>query len=278
VPICEPLPELVQRAIDLGNNDDVIRSYERVQGTDDVLRSQNWFFSKNDALAGATKKPMALPNSWQAWRQLTFQQRIVLGNLGGFDANSVAATDANLAKIANAFGLWPDDLLAVFWGSGLPDGGVLSQVNTCNLFVGETLFSDGKKLMTGNKYANASAIFNARDPQSPLRFTLERIPVEHAQPGDIVAWSVGHVEILSSVDAGAGTFCSIGAFRPNMGKEACGKARPDGGFPPEEQRQLGMAAGEQPLILFYRWCVQDPEQPAERQGCRGCSPWRFGTG
>ena len=134
--------------------------------------------------------------------------------------------------------------------SGLPDGGVLSPVNTCNLFVGETLFSDGKSLMIGNKYANASAIFNARNLQSPLRLKLERIPVESAQPGDIVAWSVGHVEILSSVDAGAGTFCSIGAYRPNMGKEACGIRRPDGGFAPAEQRQLAMATGEAPLILF----------------------------
>jgi hypothetical protein len=260
--ICGAQPQLVQRARDLGDNTAVMDSYKRVQGTEDVVRSQNWFFALNDSLAGRSRKPATLPASWEEWNGLRWQQRVVLANLGGFDSDPVQ-NDANLAKIANAYGLWPDGLVAVFWGSVLPDGGTLSEVNTCNIFVGETLWSDNKTLMLGDKYASADQIHEARFAASPLHGKLERVSVDEAQPGDIASWP-GHVEIASSFDRHAGTFCSIGGWRTDMGKEKCAQ------HPVHDERLLALATGEAPKLLFYRWCPQDlPAEEARKRGC-GC--------
>jgi hypothetical protein len=260
--ICGAQPQLVDRARDLGNDTAIMDSYKRVQGTEDVVRSQNWFFAVNDSLAGRSRKPATLPANWGEWTGLRWQQRVVLANLGGFDSDPVQ-NDANLVKVANAYGMWPDGLVAVFWGSVLPDGGSSRDVNTCNLFVGETLWSDQKTLMLGDKYASADQIHQARFATSPLRWKLERVSVSEVQPGDLASWP-GHVEILSSLDRGKGTFCSIGGFRSDMGKEKCTQ------HPVHDERLFALATGEAPTLLFYRWCPQDrPEEEARKGGC-GC--------
>jgi hypothetical protein len=264
--ICGAQPQLVQHARDLGNNTDIMNSYKRVQGTEDVERSQTWFFAKNASLAGVSSKPSTLPTSWEDWSGLNWPQRVVLANLGGFDSEHPDHNNANLAKIANAYGSWPDGHVAAFWANVLPDGGSVTHVNTCNIFVGETLWSDGKSLMLGSKYASADQIYQARVQTSPLRWRLERVSVGEAQPGDIAAWP-GHVEIVSSLDVDAGTFCSIGGWRNDMGTEKCAENSE------HDARLLALATGESPTLLIYRWCEQ--ERPAEEARKRGCGCLRF---
>jgi hypothetical protein len=261
VAVCSPHPSILTEAQNLGSNPDIITSYKKVQGTSAapgipaIPQSQNWFFTKNNGLAAAQPKPANAPASWANWNALTFQQRIVIGNLGGFDANTVVANPANLAKVAAGYANWPAGLYATFWAGG-------ATVNTCNIYVGETLFADVKSLVIGDKYASASQIYHADETSSPLRLKLERLNVGDVQPGDIAAWDYGHVEIVSAVNVGAGTFCSIGGWRPDMGTQKCAGT----------ERQLALASSEPSTLRFYRWCVSGEEPGAK--GC-GCNPWTW---
>lgn len=260
--ICGAQPQLVQKARDLGDNTDIMESYKRVQGMDTGAQTQTWFFAKNTTLIGVSKKPSTLATTWEQWKALKdWRQRVVLADLAGFSSDPVH-NNANLTKIKKAYGLWPDGLVAAFWADVWPDGGSPSHVNTCNIFVGESLWSDGKSLMVGGKYASADQIYGAQDARSILRSRLERVSVSEVQPGDIAAWP-GHVEIISSLDVHAGTFCSIGGWRSPMGKEKCA----------DRSRQLALATGEPPTLLFYRWCEQErPAEEARKRGC-GCLPF-----
>jgi hypothetical protein len=257
---CEPDNTLAQLAKTHGQSAAIIASYHAVEFQD----TQGWFFALNDALLGATARPASSPDNWSSswgsdWMALSSQQRQALADLGHIsDADKVAVTKANLRKIRDGYAAWPVDHYVVFWD--IKHG---KAVNTCNIYVGETLFRNGHSMVIPDG-DDRGKYFAARDVYSGAVPGLARVQgVDEVAPGDIAAWSSPeyHVEVVTGVDKpvmGAWTFCSIGGARKDMGKEKCGGAK----------RPLAAESD----LRFYRWC--EGQQPANWIAAllRGCLP------
>jgi len=226
---------LVETAKQLGSDKEIMDSYWAYHE-----REQNWFFSPNSNLEGATAKPHGLPSSdsWkkkttverkQVWNRLSLKQRMTISTLAGFgyegrDINLDSST--HFSKLREALSEWRDDLYSVFW-SDTSDG----KRWLCNVFIGDVIYLYNRKNFTsGNRhYYDPSQIHMGKS------FLRKRNSYKDVKAGDVVVFKHNgrweHVEIITSVKKNTFSddgFCSIGAGRglsPNnsngTGREKC---------------------------------------------------------
>ncbi|MCC2321253.1 hypothetical protein [Cellulomonas xiejunii] len=212
-------PSLRDRGFDLGRDAVLMESYQRFQGEEWMPNdkpAQDFYWSKNAQLRGAVKMPVPAPTTAARWNALGSTPKMVLGSLGGFNANTLNPNAAGLAKVKAAYAKWPGGHVAVYQGGGSVD------TNSCNLYVGEALFRDGiLSLRSDRKYWSANEIWKGLHPR------LRRIDNVDAARGDIAAWGK-HVEIVTEVNPSTNLFCTIGGYRrnPPMGTVMCGDIDP----------------------------------------------------
>jgi len=218
-----PRRSVAERAFDLSRDTALLDSYKAFQGenfTPGDIPTQSWFFSANPSLAGHVSRPARLPATAAAWNALGSQAKIVIGNLGGFDANTLTPNAAGLAKVKAGYDKWPDDRYAIFQGGGVSSSGALTPTNTCNIYVGEALYRDGiDSHDRNNKFFSAKDIYEGRAPN------LVKVDRLDMGVGDIAAWGP-HVEIITFVDPPNLHFCSVGGWRSDMGTPKCGDTSP----------------------------------------------------
>lgn len=195
-----PHPTLADKAESLGGETLTMDSYRKYQD-----KTWTWFFSPNTGLAGRAGKP-AQVNNWADWRSMHWQSRQVLADLAGLDASTLAQNNTNLQKLKQAYADWPADKFAVFQSG-------TTATNTCNVFLGDSLFLDGKNQIKDGKYYSAASVYAGEGG-----FTV--IDRSQVARGDIAAWGA-HVEIVTSANLGGDSFCSRGGFREPMGGEKC---------------------------------------------------------
>ncbi len=206
----------VEIAKKLGSDKEIMDSYWEYHE-----RNQNWFFSPNPNLDGATRKP-SFPSSdtWkklksaerkQKWNSFSLRQRMTIATLAGFGYEGRGINLDNMTHFSKlregCISGWRDDLYSVFW-SDTGDG----KRWLCNVFVGDAIYlNDNKNFSSGNNhYYDPSQIYMGK---SPLR---KRSDYKAVKAGDIVVFEDYHVEIITKVqnnwivDDG---FCSIGAGR-----------------------------------------------------------------
>jgi len=194
---------LVNKAISLGRNRIIMNSY-----WDFHERKQNWFFSPNPRLAGATRKPNTF-STWKHWNSLSSSQKSTISTLAEFHytASDVKKNDDHLKRLIKAYGKWNSNLYSVFWSNTGSQ-----KIWLCNVFVGDAIYLYNKKSFTG---ANRH-YYDPRQILSGQTSLKKRASHKDVQPGDIVVFGKGHVEIVTSLadhwfaDDG---FCSIGAGR-----------------------------------------------------------------
>lgn len=197
-----PHSSLADKAAILGGETITMNSYRQYQ-----RKHWIWFFSPNTTLDGRAGKPLRF-DTWDDWNQMHWQSKQVIADLAGLDASRLGQTSANLATLKTAYASWQSDKFAVFQSG-------TSATNTCNVFLGDALFLDGKNQTTEGKYYSAEDVYDEEG-----RFTV--ISPQAASRGDIAAWG-NHVEIVTSVDHGTGKFCSRGGYREPMGDVKCGR-------------------------------------------------------
>jgi hypothetical protein len=214
-----PRPSVKDRALDLGKDAELLESYKRFQGEQwfpDNQPRQNWYWSANANLLGSVSKPAQLPTTAAAWNALDSRAKTVLGDLGGFDANTLNPNAAGLAKVKAGYEQWPAGYFAIIQGGGI------EPTNTCNIYVGEALFRDGLDIRRSDgKYYSANEIWKGLPSQ------LVRVDNFDVAAGDIAAWG-GHVEIVTRVDYSTNLFCTVSGYRANppMGTPKCGDTAP----------------------------------------------------
>jgi hypothetical protein len=214
-----PRLSLKDRAFDLGKDAALLESYKRFQGDQwfpDNQPRQNWYWSTNAKLPGSVSKPADLPSTSAAWNSLGSRAKMILGSLGGFDANALNPNAAGLAKVRTGYENWPEGHFAIIQGGGT------EPTNTCNIYVGEALFRDGLDIRRSDgKYYSAKEIWKG------LPVQLMRVESIDVAEGDIAAWG-GHVEIVTHVDHSTKVFCTVGGYRANppMGTPKCGDTAP----------------------------------------------------
>lgn len=196
---------LENAAMQLGENKTIMNSYWHFH-----KRQQNWFFSPNPKLAGATRKPNAF-SSWKHWDGLSSTQKSTLATLGGFHytASNVIRNNSHLARLKKAYSNWDSRLYSIFWSNTSA-----YKIWLCNVFVGDSIYLYNKRSFTS---ANRH-YYDPRQILSGQTSLKKRNSYKEVQPGDIVVIGTGHVEIITSLvshifaDDG---FCSIGAGRGN---------------------------------------------------------------
>jgi hypothetical protein len=197
-------PSLADKAATLGGDSLAMDSYRNFQS-----KAWKWFLSPNDTLAGRAGKPSAM-GSWENWDSIHWMSQEVIADLttNGLDPTKLGRTEVNLNKLKAAYARWPADKFAVFWSA------TAYPTNTCNIFLGDALFMDGKNQVRDGKYFLAGEVYNEAG-----NFVANQ--KGDVYKGDIAAWG-GHVEIVTSVDQARGSFCSRGGYREPMGGEKCG--------------------------------------------------------
>ncbi|WP_299215073.1 hypothetical protein [uncultured Aquimarina sp.] len=194
---------LENAAITLGQNRTIMKSYWNFH-----KRQQNWFFSPNPKLAGATRRPNSF-NSWSHWNSLSSSQKSTIASLAGFHytASNVKKNKDHLDRLKKAYHNWEHTLFSVFWSNAGSH-----KIWLCNVFVGDSIYLYNKKSFTS---ANRH-YYDPRQILSGQTSLKKRESYKEVSPGDIVVIGTGHVEIITSIathmfaDDG---FCSIGAGR-----------------------------------------------------------------
>ena len=195
-------------------------------------RAQNWFFSPNPNLDGATKKPMSFPSSarWKqltseqrksVWRSFNIRERMTLTTLAGFGYEGRGINldnSTHFSKLQNAYGQWKHNLYSVFWSDNSSNKRWL-----CNVFVGDAMYLYNRKNFTAanRHYYDPKQIYMGHS------FLRKRENYKEVQVGDIVVFKYfgtpEHVEIITDIQnnliADDG-FCSIGAGRSG-GQRQC---------------------------------------------------------
>lgn len=193
---------LAEKAKIIADQPILVKAYENFQA-----KTWKWWFSPNNKLDGAVSQPAGL-NNWSDWDNLRWQQRAVLADVAGLNANSLARTNNNLTKLQNASTEWPDKYDAVF------QSGTTEDTNTCNLFLGDALTLDGRaQVRADGKYYSAQQIYKGDGG-------FREVNLFYVSVGDIACWG-SHVEIVTKVDFSDGTFCSRGGYRRPIGGEIC---------------------------------------------------------
>ncbi|MHC4308358.1 MAG: eCIS core domain-containing protein [Planctomycetota bacterium] len=197
-----PHPQVGDAADSLGRNSLIMDSYVNFRS-----KTWSWYFSKNASLKPYHKKPDQF-NSWVDWDDLASSQtgirkRMVIANLGGFDNNSFRSINRNnsdLQKLISGFNRWPNDWYAIFQSSEE------KATNTCNIFVGESLFIAGKNTVKGDgKYHSAEEVYDGDGP-------FIQIEPGAFSRGDIDA-NGSHTDVIVSVTPGTGDFTARNGYR-----------------------------------------------------------------
>ncbi len=203
-----PHPQVGDEADSLAGNSLVMDSYVNFRN-----KTWSWYFSKNDSLKPYHKKPDQF-NSWDDWddlasSQIGIRKRMVIANLGGFDNNSfrtIKRSNSDLQKLISGFNQWPNDWYAIFQSSDE------KATNTCNIFVGESLFIAGKNTVKADgKYHSAEEVYDGDGP-------FIQIEPGAFSRGDIDA-NGSHTDVIVSVNPSTGDFTarngySRGIIRP----------------------------------------------------------------
>ncbi len=219
-------PELAARAEELGQDAKVMESYNYFQ-----TGTWNWFFSYNEALAGAVRKPQLM--NYKDFLRLRSRQASaakVIVLLAGLDETRIH--EGSWSKLSQALQMhWPDNMYAVFQSPESGKGAFL-----CNVFVGECIDLADKTLMSRGKYYAAKSFYTEKVPSTVV------VPKDKVSVGDIVTWrfdvDVHHLEIVTRVikrSMAADGFCSRGAGRGDgeQGEEKC-----DGYNPLSDTREV----------------------------------------
>jgi hypothetical protein len=190
----------------IANDDVIMGSYK------DFYNEKGYFLTKNNELFGAKRKPPKFPptsngfaKKWNDSTWFVSTQRKYLLIIAGLDENrNVRDSDHSILK--KAYDKWISGYLIVFYGEDAKW--------SCNLFVGESLFTAGyKSIISGGKYLSAKQIWNGEK--------LTSVKKEDVQRGDIAAFGGTHVEIVTKVRKGQwfedDEFCSRGAGRGSTG-------------------------------------------------------------
>lgn len=220
---------LAQTAKQLGMNKEIMDSYWEYHE-----RKQNWFFSPNPNLDGATRRPIfPTANDWkkytpaqrkQKWNNLSLRQRMTISSLAGFgyEGKSINLDSMNhFSKLREAcMSKWKENLYSIFW-SDLGDG----KRWLCNVFVGDAIYlHNGSNFASSNNhYYDPKQIYKG---QSVLK---KRESYKDVKEGDIVVFGTTHVEIVTSIQKNSFVddgFCSIGAGR-GMSREQVGSIKCD---------------------------------------------------
>ncbi len=229
-PAAPPQPDVYQGALQVAADQAQMDSFIEFQmnGTEPGKHSR-FFFSNNPGfgVAASTLRPSSFPgrkNFNDGWNALTKQQQMTICDLTRTKAGTHVPDNKVSAKYYNelktAYDAWPAGKYAVFISSA-PEGG--QHNNTCNIFVGESLYKSGHTLMKNNKYFSAAAIFAGADGK------LVQIDKLHMAPGDIAAWG-SHVAIVAKVNLMDNTFVTRDGYNlDNMGGE---------NFNTREQREI----------------------------------------
>ncbi len=213
---------LVAAAKRLGSDKEIMDSYWKYHE-----REQNWFFSPNPNLGGATEKPTSFPSadSWgklkpgerlSKWNNFNLKQRMTISTLAGFGHEGRGINldnSSHSSRLREGFTSWRSDLHSVFWS----DNGD-SKRWLCNVFVGDAMYLyNGKNLTSGNKhYYDPDQIYKGK---SSLR---KRNSYKDVQVGDICVFGTHHVEIITGIQnnwVADDGFCSIGAGRGGSREE-----------------------------------------------------------
>ena len=208
-----PYPQVADAADSLAGNTLIMDSYVNFRN-----KTWSWYFSKNASLKPYHKTPDQF-NSWDDWVDLASSQtgirkRMVIANLGGFDNNSfrsIKRNAADLQKLISGFNRWPNDWYAIFQSSEE------KATNTCNIFVGESLFIAGKNTVKGGgKYHSAEEVYDGDGP-------FIQIEPGAFSRGDIDA-DGSHTDVIVSVTPGTRDFTarngySRGRIRPRNLKD-----------------------------------------------------------
>ncbi|MCV6630623.1 MAG: hypothetical protein OIF50_12295 [Flavobacteriaceae bacterium] len=214
--------DFVEAAKRLGSDKEIMDSYWEYHE-----RNQNWFFSPNPNLDGATRKP-SFPSSdtWkklkslerkQRWNSFSLRQRMTIATLAGFGYEGRGINLDNthhFSKLREAcISVWRDDLYSVFW-SDTSNG----KRWLCNVFVGDAIYLyNGSSFTSANDhYYDPSQIYIGKSS------LWKRDGYKDVQKGDIVVFGDYHVEIIIEIEknwiADDG-FCSIGAGRGGSAKD-----------------------------------------------------------
>lgn len=194
-PPVPPMPAVAGTAASLGTQDKVMDSYQRYQDKEPLLGGLVWgfYFSKNSELQPAVKKPSKLEN-WKQFSELTALQKqtlLILTHLLGADEiqhNRYSQTKGNLEKLQRVLSeFWPDGYYAIY------QSGSAEETNTCNVFLGETLYQSGRGRMNKDKYWSAAQVY------AGAKGSFVEIDKAFTSPGDIAAWG-GHVGVVVEVD------------------------------------------------------------------------------
>jgi hypothetical protein len=200
-----PHPEVATAAERLGNNKDIMGSYQRVED-----HKTYWFFSFNGGPGGLRNnvpKPQTL-QTWEDWSEMHKFQRLTIANLAGIHAPPKAPQDTSrkqnlLNRLRNAHKKWPSSNFVVVWE------GVKKPWNAfaCNIFVGEALFLAGKPEMYAykpavdgaegsKKYYGAKAIYKEEGGFKKIKRAKIRRLISR---GDIFS-TKGHTGIVTVTD------------------------------------------------------------------------------
>jgi hypothetical protein len=198
-----PHSSLADQADILGNETITMNSYRDYQD-----KSRRWFFSPNNTLEGRAGKPVKF-DTWDDWNKMHWQSKQVIADLAGLDASGLSQTNSNLTSLKAAYATWPATKYAVFQ-SGTSD------TNTCNIFLGDTIYMNGQNQTKSGKYYSAEEVYDGTG-------SFTAIHADALSRGDIAAWG-GHVEVVTSVNLAKNEFCSRGGYREPMGGEKCGGA------------------------------------------------------
>jgi hypothetical protein len=211
---------LITAAKKLGADTAIMDSYWKYHE-----REQNWFFSPNPNLDGATRKPISFPAK-KDWNKLSLRQRMTLNCLAGFSYEGREVNPDNgshFSRLRAGYEQWRHDLYSVFWSDGGEGKSWL-----CNVFVGDAIYLyNGKSFTSGNNH-----YYDPRQIASGKSFLHKRSSYKEVEAGDIVVFGTHHVEIITAIrkywmaDDG---FCSIGAGRASnpIEKKGDGKERCD---------------------------------------------------
>ncbi|WP_281980665.1 hypothetical protein [Tenacibaculum mesophilum] len=231
---------LAEIAKQLGTNKEIMDSYWEYHE-----RKQNWFFSPNPNLDGATRRPM-FPSliDWKKlksserkrkWNNLSMKQRMTISTLAGFGYEGRGINLDNISHFSRlreaCMSKWKINLYSVFW-SDLGNG----KRWLCNVFVGDAIYLYGLNNFTSsnNHYYDPEQIYMGK---SSLR---KRKNYKDVKVGDIVVFGKGHVEIITSIQkywVADDGFCSIGAGR-GRGRSYMGSIECDGALTLSGKREL----------------------------------------
>lgn len=203
-------PEIKDAAVELGGDLVIMDSYQRFQDKE-VKSGLTWgfFFSRDKSLAGSAKKPEKL-DSWSDFDKLNLRQKLTLFQISRITGEVIhdrySKNSLTLSKLKNAYDYWPNGQYAIH------QSGSSEASNTCNVFVGNSLYNAGLTAHKGSKLWSANEIYKGAGGE------FQEIDKAYAQPGDIAAYG-GHVAVIVLVDVENERFVTREGFIEPKGSE-----------------------------------------------------------